>query len=87
VSEQDQNVANEATRAVLDRAGLGTYLFELVTIADGYFVRVEHPQGGVWHRVTLHASRDELLQTLDDTRRRAVLARRWRTKLFARDAA
>ncbi len=85
--ERERSLASEATRLVLDRVGLRTYLFGVERADGGWIVDVEHPVGGAWQRVVLEAPHEALIATLDDPRRREAMARLWRPRLEQRSAA
>lgn len=84
---RDPFLASEATRLVLDRVGLRTYLFGVQLGQRECVVELDHPKDGRWRRVVLRASRHELIASLDDPSRRDAIARAWSADLARANAA
>lgn len=79
---KDLGAAWEASRLLLDAMGFTTYLFHLgIDDEDIVTIHVETPDGGAWKKLTLHATLEELIEMLDDRKRRIDLARLWREGL------
>ncbi|HEY8426903.1 MAG TPA: hypothetical protein VIL20_00950 [Sandaracinaceae bacterium] len=84
---RDRCLASEATRLVLDRIGLRTYLFGVRLDARECVVELEHPKEGRWRYAVLRASSRELIASLDDPSRRDAIARAWSADLARANAA
>jgi hypothetical protein len=78
----DLGAAWEASRLLLDAMGFRTYLFHLAVDEDDIVtIHVERPENGVWKRLELHATLEELTAMIDDRKQRLELAALWQQGL------
>lgn len=84
IAGRDLERATRATEVLLEELGLEAYVYEVEPRDGPWEVVVECPiTGGGWQTVTIEASLEQLLSSLDEAEVRQSLVRQWAQRFTA----